>query len=105
MFVVSRHKGQKITIGEEIEIVVLEVSKSVVKLGIVAPKSTPILRAEIRESIEQANRQAADAASLTIDAQLACATGERPIVSNLEETLLPKTANALAPDVTPKSSD
>ena len=105
MFVVSRHKGQKITIGDEIEIVVVEVTKSVVRLGIVAPKSTPILRAEIRESVEQANRQAANAASFTIDAELASATTDRPVVSDLAEALLPRTASSVAPDVKAESSD
>lgn len=63
MFVVSRHKGQRITIGEGIEIVVLEVSRSNVKLGVIAPKSLTILRSEVREQIEEANREAASAAS------------------------------------------
>jgi carbon storage regulator len=62
MFIVARRKGQKIAIGNDIEIVVTELSRTTVKLGILAPKPYSILRGEIRESIEQANREALAAA-------------------------------------------
>jgi carbon storage regulator len=59
MLVISRRKGQRVTIGEEIELVVTEVHRSSVKLGIRAPRGLTVLRGEIRDSIEEANRQAA----------------------------------------------
>lgn len=59
MLVISRRKGQRVTIGEEIELIVTEVHRSSVKLGIVAPRGLTVLRGEIRESIESANRDAA----------------------------------------------
>jgi carbon storage regulator len=62
MFIVSRRKGQRIVIGNDIEIVVTELSRTTVKLGIVAPKPYSILRGEIREQIEQVNREAVQAA-------------------------------------------
>jgi carbon storage regulator len=58
MFIVARRKGQRIVIGNDIEIVVTELSRSTVKLGIVAPKPYSILRGEICEQIEQVNREA-----------------------------------------------
>src|SRR5512147_3142321 len=65
MFIVARRKGQKIVIGNDIEIIVTDLSRTTVKLGILAPKPYSILRGEIRESIEQANREALDAALST----------------------------------------
>jgi carbon storage regulator len=59
MLIITRHKGQRIVIGHDVEIVVTEISRSGVKLGIVAPSSLTILRAEVREAVERANREAA----------------------------------------------
>lgn len=60
MLVISRRKGQRITIGDEIEIVVTELHRSSVKLGIKAPREYAVLRGEIHDSIEEANRAAAE---------------------------------------------
>jgi carbon storage regulator len=60
MLVISRRKGQRVSIGEEIELVVTEVHRSSVKLGIRAPRGLTVLRGEIRDSIEEANRLAAE---------------------------------------------
>ena len=58
MFIVARRKGQRIVIGNDIEVVVTELSRSTVKLGILAPKPCLILRGEVRDSIVEANRAA-----------------------------------------------
>ena len=60
MLVISRRKGQRVSIGDEIELVVTEVHRSSVKLGIRAPRGLTVLRGEIRDSIEEANRTAAE---------------------------------------------
>lgn len=59
MLVISRRKGQRVSIGEDIELIVTEVHRSSVKLGIRAPRGLTVLRGEIRDSIEEANRSAA----------------------------------------------
>jgi carbon storage regulator len=59
MLVISRRKGQRVSIGDEIELVVTEVHRSSVKLGIRAPRGLTVLRGEIRDSIEEQNRLAA----------------------------------------------
>jgi carbon storage regulator len=61
MLIVSRRKGQRIKIGHDIEVVVTEISRSCVKIGIQAPTSHTILRGEVHEAIENANRQALEA--------------------------------------------
>lgn len=60
MLVISRRKGQSIAIGDDIELVVTELHRSSVKLGIRAPRGLAVLRGEVRESIEAANREAAE---------------------------------------------
>ncbi len=57
MLIIARRKGQRILIGDGVEVVVTELSKGVVKLGIVAPTSLTILRGETKE-IADANRAA-----------------------------------------------
>ncbi len=51
MLVLSRKKGQRIVIGAEIEVVVLEVRGNRVKLGIEGPAEVPIHRRELREEL------------------------------------------------------
>jgi carbon storage regulator len=77
MLVISRRKGQSVTIGDEIELVVTELHRSTVKLGIRAPRGLAVLRGEIRESIEEANRAAA-ASSVEAAVALAAALPEAP---------------------------
>jgi carbon storage regulator len=59
MFVISRRAGQRVVIGSGIEVVVLESTRTTVRLGISAPEHFPILRGEIADQIEAANREAA----------------------------------------------
>jgi carbon storage regulator len=58
MLVISRRKGQRITIGDDIEIVVTAVHKNGVKLGIAAPRDFTVLRGEVRDAIFSANLEA-----------------------------------------------
>ncbi len=65
MLVMKRRAGESFTIGDEIEIEVLEVAGSRVKLGIVAPESVAIVRKEAlvtrEENISAAQPVAPDA--------------------------------------------
>jgi carbon storage regulator len=58
MLIITRRKGQRIVIGHDIEIVITDISRSGVKIGIVAPTSTTIFRGEVRDAVEAANREA-----------------------------------------------
>ena len=53
MLVLSRHKDESIVIGDDIEINIIEVRGSKVRLGITAPKDTPVHRKEIYEAIQR----------------------------------------------------
>lgn len=51
MLVFARKPNEAIRIGQDIEIVVLEVRGNRVKLGLVAPAEVPIHRREVHEKI------------------------------------------------------
>jgi carbon storage regulator len=53
MLVLSRKSGEKILIGEDVEVVVLQVDGDRVKLGFVAPRYVPIFRAEIHQKLSE----------------------------------------------------
>ncbi len=58
MLALTRKKGESIIIGDDIEIVILGVSKDQVKLGVVAPKDVSIHRKEIYDLIQSENEAA-----------------------------------------------
>jgi carbon storage regulator len=53
MLVIRRRAGESILVGEDIEIQVLELGPTRVKLGIVAPQNVTILRSELKLTKEQ----------------------------------------------------
>lgn len=53
MLVISRRSGESILIGDEIELQVMDISSSRVKIGIAAPRHLPILRKEIKLAAQQ----------------------------------------------------
>ncbi|NUL81591.1 MAG: carbon storage regulator CsrA [Armatimonadetes bacterium] len=58
MLVLTRKVNQSIMVGDEVEIVVLEVRGEQVRLGIKAPRDVPVHRREIYEAISQENVEA-----------------------------------------------
>jgi carbon storage regulator len=61
MLVLTRKLGQSIKIGDEVEVVVLEVRGEQVRIGIRAPKDVTVHRKEIYDQIHEAEPTAADA--------------------------------------------
>jgi carbon storage regulator len=55
MLVLTRKTGQRIMIGDEIEVAVLSTSGEKVRLGITADKEVPIYREEVYERIKAEN--------------------------------------------------
>lgn len=62
MLVVTRKTEESIIIDDNIEIVILEVGKDRVKLGITAPKDVKIIRNELRNA-QDANLDSSQAVS------------------------------------------
>jgi carbon storage regulator len=61
MLVITRKPGERICLGDDITVTVLEVVGSTVRLGIEAPSEVPVYRHEIWEAVKEENRAAADA--------------------------------------------
>jgi carbon storage regulator len=59
---ITRKVGEKIIIGEDVVLEVMEVSGSSVRLGIQAPRSVPVYREEIWEAVRAENAAAAKSA-------------------------------------------
>ena len=55
MLVLTRKKGQKLIIGDNIEIVILENDYSGVKIGVNAPKNVSVYREEVYVEIKREN--------------------------------------------------
>lgn len=70
MLIVRRRAGQAILIGGQVEVHVLEIAPGRVKLGVLAPREIPVIRAEVRLT-EQANLAAAQGMSPEKLAELA----------------------------------
>jgi carbon storage regulator len=58
MLALSRKKGQGIIIDDDIELVILDIGKDQVRVGINAPKNIKIHRTEIYLQIKKENQQA-----------------------------------------------
>ncbi|WP_026911635.1 carbon storage regulator CsrA [Patulibacter minatonensis] len=61
MLIVSRREGEKLMIGDDVEITVVEVAGGAVKIGIEAPRSVPVYREELWAAVRDENRAAAGA--------------------------------------------
>jgi carbon storage regulator len=59
MLVLSRRIGESVVVGDDVTITVLEVRGDVVRIGIDAPRSVAVHRAELLEQLESTNREAA----------------------------------------------
>ena len=69
MLVIRRRPGESVFIGDDVELEILEIAGSQVKLGIRAPREITVLRAEIHVTAQQ-NRAASRLAPASAVAQL-----------------------------------
>lgn len=72
MLVLTRKVGEKILVGDDVVVSVVEVNRGSVRLGVEAPQTLSILRFEVYERIQEENLNASRAASTT-DIQQAAA--------------------------------
>jgi len=68
MLMMSRREGETILIGDDIEIVIARIGRTRVKVGIRAPRETPVIAREVKlirdENLRAAGATAADLSSL-----------------------------------------
>jgi carbon storage regulator len=62
VLIITRRPGEKIVLGEDISIQVMEIVGNQVRIGIQAPKSVPVYREEIWEAVKAENQAAAESA-------------------------------------------
>lgn len=70
MLVLSRRAGESVVIGEDVTVSVLEVRGDVVRIGIDAPRSVAVHRAELLVQLEQSNKDAASPSEDAVDSLL-----------------------------------
>ncbi len=57
MLVLSRQRDESIMIGDNVEIIIVDVRGDKVRLGITAPKEIPVHRREIYDAIQREKNQ------------------------------------------------
>lgn len=57
MLILSREKGESIMIGDDVEIIIINVRGGKVRLGITAPKKIPVHRREIYDKIHSVQKK------------------------------------------------
>jgi carbon storage regulator len=67
MLMMSRRRGETILIGDEIEILIANIGRSRVKVGIRAPRALPVLAREVKLVSEENVAAAAGAAAGALD--------------------------------------
>lgn len=75
MLVLTRKVGERILIGDDIVITVLDSRGDGVRIGIDAPRGVKIQREEVVRAVTEANVEAAQAASDDAEARLRAALG------------------------------
>jgi len=59
MLIITRRPGEKVMLGDDIVLHVMEIVGNSVRVGIQAPRSLPVYREEIWEAVKEENRAAA----------------------------------------------
>jgi len=52
MLVLSRQRNESIMVGDDVEIIIVDVRGGKVKIGITAPESVPVHRKEVYDTIQ-----------------------------------------------------
>ena len=63
MLIITRRAGQKIMLGDDVTVHVMEVVGNSVRIGVEAPKSLPVYREEIWAAVKEENQASATADS------------------------------------------
>jgi len=80
MLVITRKVNQSVIIDGNIEVVVTEVTKDGVRLGIIAPREVTVHRRELFEAIAEANRAASGQQQASVEDAAALLRARMPKV-------------------------
>jgi carbon storage regulator len=62
VLIITRRPGEKIMLGDDVVVHVMEIVGNSVRIGIQAPRSLPVYREEIWDAVRQENQAAAKVA-------------------------------------------
>jgi carbon storage regulator len=74
VLIITRKPGEKIMLGDDVVVHVMEIVGNSVRVGIQAPRSLPVYREEIWDAVRQENQAAAEAAPEALPAPARPAT-------------------------------
>jgi carbon storage regulator len=66
MLIITRRPGERLVLGDDIRIEVIEVAGNTVRLGVDAPRSLPVYREELWAAVKQENEAAAKAPNVKL---------------------------------------
>ncbi len=67
MLVLTRKKGEKIVIGDNIVLTVVDIKGDQIQLGIEAPRDIPVHREEVYKEIQEENVRALEAKGVDLE--------------------------------------
>ena len=67
MLVLSRQKDESIMIGDNVEITIVDVRGSKVRLGITAPKEIPVHRREVYDAIQREKKMTKESGNNSVN--------------------------------------
>ena len=78
MLVLTRKKGERILIGDDIVVTLIDIRGDGVRIGFDAPRGVPIQRAEVVTAVTEANTEAAATSAATGELLVGLLRGARP---------------------------
>ena len=66
MLIITRRPGERIMLGDDIVVHIMEIVGNSVRVGIQAPRSVPVYREEIWNAVREENRAAVEAAPVEL---------------------------------------
>lgn len=79
MLILTRRRGEGVTIGPDIRVIVLGIQGGQIRLGIEAPKTVEVHRDEVHARILRENQLAAKTGVIPLDAFRRLAHGKRRV--------------------------
>jgi carbon storage regulator len=67
MLVLTRKKGERVMVGDDIVVTIIDVRGDGVRIGFDAPRGVPIQRAEVLTAVREANAEAAATSAASAD--------------------------------------
>jgi carbon storage regulator len=66
VLIITRRAGERVMVGDDVVVEVMEIVGNSVRVGISAPRSVPVYREEIYTAVRDENRAAAQAAPASL---------------------------------------